>query len=98
MTRSPGLNSVTPAPTLSTVPANSPPGENGNARLGLVLARDDQRVEEIQSRRRDLGHDLAGTGDRVGNIREHEVVGGAVALTENGFHGRITRMVRGRVL
>src|SRR6266702_148785 len=34
MTRSPGLNAVTPAPTLSTTPANSPPGENGNG--GLV--------------------------------------------------------------
>src|SRR5438094_10348672 len=34
MTRSPGWNSVTPAPTLSTTPANSPPGENGNG--GLV--------------------------------------------------------------
>src|ERR1700751_3261133 len=34
MTRSPGRNSLTPAPTLSTTPANSPPGENGNG--GLV--------------------------------------------------------------
>src|SRR5436305_10362399 len=34
MTRSPGWNSVTPAPTLSTTPANSPPGEKGNG--GLV--------------------------------------------------------------
>src|SRR6266487_3717104 len=34
MTRSPGLNAVTPGPTLSTTPENSPPGENGNG--GLV--------------------------------------------------------------
>jgi hypothetical protein len=34
MTRSPGANSSTPGPTLSTTPANSPPGENGNG--GLV--------------------------------------------------------------
>src|SRR5437660_10556215 len=34
MTRSPGLNAATPGPTLSTTPANSPPGENGNG--GLV--------------------------------------------------------------
>src|SRR4029077_6579384 len=34
MTRSPGWNSSTPGPTLSTTPANSPPGENGNG--GLV--------------------------------------------------------------
>src|SRR5215510_4458569 len=34
MTRSPGLNASTPAPTLSTTPANSPPGENGKG--GLV--------------------------------------------------------------
>src|SRR5262245_1724458 len=34
MTRSPGANSTTPGPTLSTTPANSPPGENGNG--GLV--------------------------------------------------------------
>src|SRR5262249_2621932 len=34
MTRSPGANSVTPSPTLSITPENSPPGENGNG--GLV--------------------------------------------------------------
>src|SRR5216683_7039323 len=34
MTRSPGAKSVTLGPTLSTTPANSPPGENGNG--GLV--------------------------------------------------------------
>ena len=64
-------------------------------RLGLVLAGDDQRVEEIQADGRDLGHDLARPGDRIGDVREHEVVGGAEAMAENGFHGA-ARMVRGR--
>src|SRR5687767_6525101 len=33
MTRSPAANPLTPSPRLSTVPANSAPGENGNAGL-----------------------------------------------------------------
>src|SRR5262249_37685403 len=56
-------------------------------RLGLVLAGDDQRVEEIQPDRHHLGHDLARPGNGIGDIGEHKVVGGAEALAENGFHG-----------
>ena len=37
MTRSPGANAVTPAPTLSTTPANSAPGENGNGGFAWYL-------------------------------------------------------------
>ena len=62
-------------------------GRERKRRLGLVFAGDDQGVEEIQPDRRDLGHDLARSGHRIGDIGEHEVVGGAEALTENGFHG-----------
>src|SRR5205807_3473109 len=37
MTRSPGLISATPRSTLSTIPANSAPGENGNGGLCWYL-------------------------------------------------------------
>ena len=74
-------------PRLSTVPANSAAGENGIARLGLVFAGDDQRVEEIQRRRRDPHHGFAGAGRGVGNVGKFEVVGRAVTGAEQGFHG-----------
>src|SRR5262249_2412962 len=60
-------------------------------RLGLILAGDDERVEEIQPDRYDFGHDLARPGNGVGDIGEHKVVGGAEALAENGFHGGARR-------
>ena len=89
--RSPGRRReapVTSAPTLSTTPANSPPGENGSGGLVWYLPGDDQRVEEIQADRRDLDDDLARPRDRVGNFGEHKIVGRAEAGAENGFHGR----------
>ncbi len=61
-------------------------------RLGLVLAGDDQRIEEVQADGGDLGDHLAGTGHGIGNVGEHKVVGRAVALAENGFHGMGTRL------
>src|SRR5262249_61546335 len=66
-------------------------------RLGLILAGDDQRVEEIHPDRSHLGHDLARCRDGIGDIGEHEVVGGAEALAENGFHGgEVARTVSAR--
>ena len=62
-------------------------GREWEWRLGLVLAGDDQRVEEVQSDRLDLGHDLAGAGDRIGNVRDLKVVGRTEMAAEDGFHG-----------
>ena len=36
---------------------------------------------------------LASTRDRIGDIRDHELVGRAEALAENGFHGRTARRI-----
>ena len=66
-------------------------GRERERRLGLVFPGDDQGVEEIESDRRDLGHDLARSGNRVGHIPEYEVFGCAVTFTKNGFHGWTTR-------
>ena len=71
-------------------------GRERKRRFGLVFAGDDQGVEEIQADRRDLGHDLARSGHRLRDIREHEVIGRAETLTENGFHGWAARTVSGR--
>ena len=63
------------------------PGRERKGRLGLVLAGNDQRVEEIKPHCLDLGHDFAGRRHGLGNLGEHELVGRAKALAENGFHG-----------
>jgi hypothetical protein len=63
-------------------------GRKWKRRLGLVLARDHQGVEEVEPCGRDPGHHLAGPCGRVGNIGDNEVLGCAEALTEKGFHGR----------
>ena len=60
----------------------------------LILAGDDERVEEIQPDRYDFGHDLARPGNGIGDIGEHKVVGGAEALAEDGFHGGRARAAR----
>jgi hypothetical protein len=66
-------------------------GRERKRRLGLVSAGNDQGIEKIQADRRDPGHHFPRSGNRIGHIREHEVVGGAVALTENGFHGNCSQ-------
>src|SRR5437899_139688 len=71
-------------------------GRERKRRLGLILAGDDEGVEEVQSDRDDLGDDLARCWRGVGNVAEHEVVGGAEALAENGFHGRTAGTERRR--
>ena len=55
-------------------------------RLDLILALDHQEVEEIQRRRLDGDHRLAGIGHRIGDIGQHEIVGTAILRAENGFH------------
>ena len=94
MTRSPAAKPVTPAPTLSTMPANSAAGENGKAGLYLVLAGDDQRVEEIQRRGVDSHHRLARARPpgRAGRAMV-EIVGRAGAGAEQGFHGPTVQMI-----
>ena len=62
-------------------------GRERKRRLGLVLAGDDQRVEEVQPARHHPDQDLARSGDGVGDVREHEVVGRSESLAEDGFHG-----------
>ena len=56
-------------------------------RLDLVFALDHQQVEEIQRRRLDRDHGLAGSGHGIGHLGQHEIVGAAILRAENGFHG-----------
>ncbi len=56
-------------------------------RLDLVLALDHQDIEEIQRRGLDRNDGLAGFGDRIGHVGQHEIVGLAILRAENGFHG-----------
>ena len=55
-------------------------------RLELVLAGDDQSVEEVEGGRLDSDHDLAGSGDGVGHIGEFKIVGCARTGAQDGFH------------
>ena len=56
-------------------------------RLGLVPARDDQRVEEVERRRFDADDHLAGSGNRVGQVVNFEVVRSAEAGAYESLHG-----------
>jgi len=62
------------------------PRRERKCRLGLVLAGDDQRIEEIEPDRRDPRDHLARSGDRIGNIGEHEVIGRTEPLAKYRFH------------
>ena len=55
-------------------------------RLDLVLAGDDQRVEEIERRGLHRDDDLAGARRGIGQVLEFEIVGAAEAGAEDGFH------------
>ncbi len=57
-------------------------------RFGLVLAGNDEGIEKkkIQTERRHFSDDFARTGDRIGDVGKHEIVGRAEALAENSFH------------
>ena len=56
-------------------------------RLDLVLALDHQDVEEVQRRRLDRNHGLAGPRHGIGHVGQHEIVGLAILRAEDGFHG-----------
>ena len=55
----------------------------------LIFAGDDQRVEEIQRRGFDAHHGLAGSGLRLGQIPQFELVGRTELAAENGFHAEL---------
>jgi hypothetical protein len=52
----------------------------------LVLAGDDQGVEEIQRRRLDPDQRFARTGSRFRDLGQFKLFGAAVVGAENGFH------------
>jgi len=85
ITRSPGAKSVTPVPTLSTIPANSDAGENGNGGLCWYLPAHDQQVEEIERRGLDPHDGLAGSGCRLRDVGSSSSSGGAKMSAEDGF-------------
>jgi len=52
----------------------------------LVFSGNDQGVEEIQRRRLDAHHRFTRSGDRIGHLREHEIVRPAIMMTKNRPH------------
>ena len=88
MTRSPIVTPVTPAPTLSTMPANSAPGENGKVGLYWYLPAMISRSKKLSADRGDCDHSLARSGYRIGQIGDGQIVRRARACAEQGFHGR----------
>ena len=87
MTRSPGENPATPAPTLSTSPANSAAGENGKAGLCWYLPAMIRVSKKFSAAALTRTTASPGPGDGVGEVGKFEVVGGAVTGAEQGFHG-----------
>ena len=69
----------------STTPANSAAGRERKRRLVLVFAGDDQRVEEIQRRRLDSHHGLAGAGARLTMSASSRSSGGPKCLQRTAF-------------
>ena len=59
--------------------------------FGLVLAGDDQGVEEIEANGLDFGHYLPRARDGVGNVREDEIIRGTKPVAEDRFHGGVAR-------
>ena len=65
-------------------------------RLELIFAGDDQCVEEIERRGLDRDDDLARGRSRVGQVAVFEIVGAAEVGAQNGFHGGLTALKRGK--
>ena len=57
----------------------------------MVLAGDDQGVEEIEANRFDFGYDLPRARYGIGNVREDEIVRGTKPVAEDRFHGGVAR-------
>jgi hypothetical protein len=67
-------------------------GREGKVRLDLVLAGDQQRVEEIQRGGRDAHENLVLARLRLRQRAQFEVVGRAVAAAQDGSHRRSGRV------
>jgi hypothetical protein len=52
----------------------------------LVFSSNDQGIEEIQRRRLDAHHRFTRSGDRIGDLLEHEIVWSAIMMTKNRLH------------
>ena len=87
MTRSPAVKPVTPAPTLSTTPANSAAGENGKAGLCWYLPAMISVSKKFSAAASTRTTASPGAGAGFGDVGECEIVGRAVMGAEQGFHG-----------
>ena len=87
MTRSPGENPATPAPTLSTSPANSAAGENGKAGLCWYLPAMISVSKKFSAAALTRTTASPGPGVGFGQLGQFKVVGSAVMGAEQGFHG-----------
>ena len=80
-------SAVTPAPTLSTTPANSPPGENGNGGLVWYLPAMISVSKKLSPTAATLATTSPGPATGSGMSASTRSSGGAEAGAENGFHG-----------
>ncbi len=80
---------MTPAPRLSTTPANSAAGENGKAGLVWYFPAMISVSKKFSAAARDAHHGFARPGGGIGNVGEFKIVGGAVVGAEQGFHGML---------
>ena len=86
-TRSPTFRSVTPSPTLSITPATSAAGENGNGGLIWYLPWIIRMSKKFSAADLIAITASPGSGDGIGHVGQHEIVGLAILRAENGFHG-----------
>ena len=87
MTRSPGLNPVTPSPTATTSPAASLPGIKGGSGPELVFAGEHQHVDVLHAARADPHLHLAGPRRRrVGQVAPRQHLGTAKRLAYHRLH------------
>src|SRR5690606_6157608 len=59
----------------------------GERRLDLVLALDDQGVGEVDASGVDVDNDLVILGYRIGSLFQRQRAGRSVGFAQNGFHG-----------
>ena len=82
-----GAKPVTPAPTLSTTPANSEAGENGNGGLNWYLPAMISVSKKLSAADLTATTTSPAARHRIGQVVEFEIVRAAEARAENGFHG-----------
>jgi hypothetical protein len=70
----------------STIPENSPPGENRTRRLELVTILDDKRIRIIDTAGFDTDDDLPRAGDRISGLLQKERFRTAGGGTQDRFH------------